>query len=573
MNKFFILNAKERMNQSLKAKMAAVFLVIVLVMGSISLITYSVLRGFINDFESMIETVVLANLVVESGENIMQFGDGISAYLLDKKPEDKQKILDAIGKIDADMGKLKFLIKDEQGMKSYEAVEKLVEVFKQDITGTFRLVDNPYDSEGLKKKNDAYKTINYVKDSFNLLIKNELQYFTAEKVKLSNRTNNAALIIISSIILTGVMSVLGAIYMTGKIAGFISKLAHNAQNIGEGNLKVQDIETKSKDELAILAKAFNMMSQNLSNLISNINSSSSNVAQYAAALRSNTEQSSRAVEQIAASIQQVSQDASNQSEHSQETVKIINELYLGNQKAFDNTREVLKASQKANEAANTGNEKMGLLLNQIGVIENKIITTQSVTQVLQRKSNEIKKTVDIIGNIASQTNLLALNAAIEAVRAGEHGKGFSVVADEIRKLANGSSGAAKEITVMLNEIHTISQEVAESMLTGVTEVKEGSQLARDSRMSFDEIVSTSREVNLQVGVISSEIEKTLAEIQNVGDLSQEMSNIAESSSKESQEVAAAVEEQSACLEEITSSAYMLNDMSERLHAMVGHFEV
>ncbi len=567
------MNKLRILNHSLKVKMIAVFTVIIILMGSISLVTFSTLEGFINEFDSMIETVILANAVVASGEGIMQFGDGISAYLLDKKPEDREKVLAALRKIEEDMKKLKYLIKDEQGIKAYSAAEKLVGTFKQDIEGTLKLADNPYDQEGLKKKNDANKTINYMKDSFNILIKNELQYFTSEKVKLNNKTDTAVIVIISTIIAIGIMSILGAVYITGKIAGLISRLARNAHKIGQGDLKVEKVTANSRDELAVLAEAFNTMSENLRELIGNINLSSNNVAQSAVLLMSNTEQSSKAIEQVAFSTQRVSQDANDQSVHSRETVKIVNELYQGNKRAFDNTYRVLEASQMANEAASTGNEKMTVLLEQIGVIENKIMTAQNITEVLKRKSDEIKKTLDIISNIASQTNLLALNAAIEAARAGEHGKGFSVVADEIRKLADGTTSAARDITVMLNEIHTSSQDVAESMFLGVKEVKEGSQLAKDAIMSFHEIVNTSKNVDVQVKEISVEIEKMLSGIKNVEELSLVISDIAASSSRESQEVAASVEEQSACLEDITSSAYMLKDMSENLSAMVSRFEV
>lgn len=573
MKKSIFSKEKKGMNMSLKTKLIAAFIVIVLIMGTISLSTYSILKGFINDLDRMVETVVVANAVVDSGDAVMAFGEGLSAYIKNKNPEDKDKVLGDIEEINRNMEKLKILIRDEKGLDSFATAENMVNRFKADIEGAMKLAEDPYDADGIMKKQDAFTTLNFIKDSFNTLIKCELQHFTTEKVKLNKKTNTTGLVIIATIIIIGILSITGAMILTNKIAGLISKLARNAKDIADGNLRVSNVDVGSRDDLAVLAEAFNTMSANLRNLISAISTDSSNVAQSAVMLKANTEQSSKAIEQIASSIQQVSQGAENQSKESLKTVKVVNELYTGNKRVFDNTGKVMKASEKATQAANVGNEKMSALLNQISVIENKIIATQDVTEILKTRSDEIKKMLDAITNIADQTNLLALNAAIEAARAGEHGKGFSVVADEIRKLAIGSSDAADEITEMLNEIHSSSQRVAESMLLGVKEVKEGTQLAHDARASFNEIVSTSKDVDIQVKEISKEIEKMLAGIQRVEELSQIISEIATSSSRESQEVAAAVEEQSAGIEEITSSAVILTEMSESLQAMLSRFKV
>lgn len=126
---------------------------------------------------------------------------------------------------------------------------------------------------------------------------------------------------------------------------------------------------------------------------------------------------------------------------------------------------------------------------------------------------------DTITNIASQTNLLSLNAAIEAARAGEYGKGFAVVADEIRKLAEGSSNAAKEVASILGEIRKTSEEVADNMASGVKEVKEGAQLAADTSLSLDTIVSSSEYVDMLVKEVAQEIEGIMTEINEVDRMS------------------------------------------------------
>jgi hypothetical protein len=146
-NSQFPLKANGR-HLSLKTKLTSWFVIIVILMGMISFITYFTLRGFISNLNNLVETVVLSNLVVNTGGTLLDIGEGISAYIKDKKPDEKKKVIGYIDKINNNMKTLKALIKDEDGKDSYETAETLIVRFNQDIMGAIRLADNPYDSEG-----------------------------------------------------------------------------------------------------------------------------------------------------------------------------------------------------------------------------------------------------------------------------------------------------------------------------------------------------------------------------------------------------------------------------------------
>jgi methyl-accepting chemotaxis protein len=147
------------------------------------------------------------------------------------------------------------------------------------------------------------------------------------------------------------------------------------------------------------------------------------------------------------------------------------------------------------------------------------------------------------------------------------------VADEIRKLAEGSSNATKEITGMLKEIQNGSLALANSMIVGVNEAKEGTQMANAARDAFSEIMNTSKDVDTHIKGIAIEIENMVYGIKEVQEMGDIISKIARESSEGSELVAASVEEQSAGLQEITSSASVLSEMAEDLQRMVSQFKI
>jgi methyl-accepting chemotaxis protein len=562
---------KGTVNFSLKFKLISSFIVIILILSFISMATYQMMKSSMNELDETVQVGILVNQIkaITTDNN-----DLLSKYIMNKDKDTKAKIIDNDNSIKSIISELKQKVNHEDSKDALDSIERLSQNYLGSIGKIIKIVNEEKTISGaIDIKDTVTRVKEFISNSIDEFLTIELKNNKVDKEKLNEKTDFAGLALLIIILACGIISIVAGVLFSNHIAGMISKIAKYAQGITDGDLTIDKIVVKSKDDISVLANSFNTMGENLRQILGKVSKNSIDVSASAELLKVNVEQSTKSIEQVAATIQQVANGASEQSEQSNKTVVVLNELSEGNKKISQNSHQVLATSESATRAARIGFEKMETLLRQIKVIQEKIDATHKVSEGLKLRSGEIKKIVDAINVISSQTNLLALNAAIEAARAGQHGKGFAVVAEEVRKLAEESANATKLITVILNDVQTDTQSVNNSMSGGVKELKEGMEMAEEARSSFNEIVSTSKDVDVQVREITKEIEKMVDEITNVEEMSKSILEISNQSMQGTNEVAAAVEEQSASLQEITSSAVVLSEMSDELKRIVSQFKV
>ncbi|PKG23798.1 methyl-accepting chemotaxis protein [Niallia nealsonii] len=378
-----------------------------------------------------------------------------------------------------------------------------------------------------------------------------------------------------TIIIGIVMILIGsiiAISVTSSITKPLNVLKTSANIISQGNL-TEAIKLKSQDEIGELGNAFQNMSENLRQIIIQVDENTEQVAAAAEELSAASEQTRTATEHVGTSIQAIASDAEKQTMVIDNTAHAIEEIAKGVEKISFNIESVNKEASNTAFHAEEGEAFVKRNVEQMNTIYGHVNESDQMIQELNDRSSKINQIITVISQIAEQTNLLALNAAIEAARAGEQGKGFAVVADEVRKLAEQSQASAKQITDLVQEIQLKTEHSAEKMNEAAKSVGAGIQISNDTIIKFNEILTGIKSIAPQIAEISTIVKVVSEEVSAVSSTTNELAEIATKNADASENVAASTQEQIASLEEVNASAKALAENSEELQRIIRRFTV
>ncbi|WP_374115543.1 methyl-accepting chemotaxis protein [Bacillus atrophaeus] len=315
------------------------------------------------------------------------------------------------------------------------------------------------------------------------------------------------------------------------------------------------------------------MLHSLRSLIHGIKDSVENVAASSEELTASADQTSKATEHITMAIERFSNGSDAQSDKIETTTEQINEMKDGLNDMARATAVITESSIQSTEISGAGEQLVQKTTGQMTAIDQSVKEAEQVVKGLEIKSKDITNILRVINGIADQTNLLALNAAIEAARAGEYGRGFSVVAEEVRKLAVQSADSAKEIETLINDI---VKEINTSlgMFQSVNqEVEAGLVITNQTKASFNDISEKTNQIAGEMQNINATVEKLSAGSEEISGASEEISAISKESAASIQDIAASAEEQLASMEEISSSANTLAGMAEELRELTKRFKI
>lgn len=350
-------------------------------------------------------------------------------------------------------------------------------------------------------------------------------------------------------------------------------LSAQVNRIAGGDLTLEPLVLKSKDEVGTLAKDFDAMVQNLRNVIREVNQTSVQVAASAQELTASADQTGKASEHIAEVTQELAVDAGNQLQSLENTSKVIGEMSRTVEQIAANALTVTQAALDTTEKAKEGHAAVFGAEQQMNEVNKKILGLADTIHAFSQHSQEISQIAETITGIAEQTNLLALNAAIEAARAGEQGRGFAVVADAVRKLAEQSARSAGQITELIAPILELTSKVSEDIDSAKGEVEQGTELVHTAGQSFAMIERSADDTASQISDVSAAVTQMSKSAGQVVETIGVLLKLADHTAEGTQNVSASTEEQLATMQEISSSATFLSNMAEELQLLIDRFKV
>ncbi len=414
------------------------------------------------------------------------------------------------------------------------AVAKLSDILKKE------------DSDGLSKFtiSDLYPVIDPVSGKFSDLVDVQLKVAKDEYYKSSKTYQQSKTISIAAIIL-GVLLASGfGLMIVRSITGPLAAGVTVANQLANGNLAVEVI-VSGKDETGQLMAAMKTMTENLRTVINQISSTSSQVAAAANQLHSTAEHIATGAEEVAAQAGTVATAGEEMSATSGDIAQ--------------NCQMAAEGAQRASQSACNGAEVVERTVAVMGQIAEKVRESAKTVESLGTRSDQIGAIIGTIEDIADQTNLLALNAAIEAARAGEQGRGFAVVADEVRALAERTTRATKEIGEMIKAIQKETKGAVVAMEQGVQQVENGTVEAAKSGEALRDILAQINDVAMQVNQIATAAEEQTA---TTSEISSNMMQITE-----------VVQQTSQGAHESATAAAQLNGNAEELQRLVRQFKL
>jgi len=399
------------------------------------------------------------------------------------------------------------------------------------------------------------------------------QLFVEAQEDAEQQMRNAMIIGCVAILLAIATAIIASSGLTKLIATPMRQLESYVQEITNGNLAIDKVTVSNKDEIGQLANAMNEMKDTLRSLISNLSDSASHLSATSEELTASTAEVNQAATVMLEGAKEGAESATATAKSANECAIAMDETAAAVQKIAESSQQLHSVASHTEEMATLGTKNIHHAGEQmVSIYESTKLTTQLIHK-LSKQSEEIESITQVITGITDQTNLLALNAAIEAARAGEHGKGFAVVADEVRKLAEESNTSASKIVALTSEIQRDTKNVEDAIEKSLKNVESGVEIIEVAGKSFDEIVNAIDNMKAQIEDVSAVTQQISATAEEVAASVSEIAKASEQTKDNAHQSYEASSQQLLSLKEITAVSTDLSNRAQELQQVVVNYHV
>ena len=408
---------------------------------------------------------------------------------------------------------------------------------------------------------------------FSTLAKEREQIINEIGQKVIENGEQVSTISVVIMVLVSLLSILVAYLTSNNITKPLNVVMKRLQSISEGDLSLEPLEITEKDETGKLSVSMNKMQKTVKSVMKGISHASEELSSHSEELTQSASEVKSGSEQVAITMQELATGSETQATTASNLAVVMENFTKKVQNTNKNGEKIKNSSLGVLSMTNEGKQYMEDTSQQMAKIDGIVQDAVKKMAILDNQTQEINHLVVIIQKIADQTNLLALNAAIEAARAGEHGRGFAVVADEVRKLAEQVAVSIADITGFVEKIQVESNRVSDSLQSGYAEVEEGTSQIAKTGQTFNQINTSVTTMVEDIKGISDNLEsiKVNSEIMN-GSI-EEIASVSEESAAGVEQTSAASQQITSSMEEVAGSSEQLSNLAENLADMVGRFKL
>jgi methyl-accepting chemotaxis protein len=550
-------------------------------------------------------TIVLLILASTSYFNMMKLESEINTLIkydmqVDTKVKDLSKVLNDIeigeqgfvitgatgflapygngkNQVEQHFSDLNTLLKDDQ--EQLDKLDKIEKQYEYWIQFVDRVIDTRKD-EGLEKaaslveSGTGKKYLDGIRSYVDMIVVDQQKDLNKRIDSLNQQVTLSKIVTISLSAFAVLLAAFFGFILSKNIKTNVGKISRSILEIANaGGDLTKRIKVKSKDELAGLASDTNQLIEGIAVLVKQVSGMAENVSASSQQLLASAEETSRTITSIAETSSEIAAGTDQTTMKMSSSFEKMNSLEEAARFLFEQADLVKQTAHDMREAAEKGGKSVQASSTKMMNIEETMASTSETVEALGKRSAQITMIIGTITEIAEQTNLLALNAAIEAARAGEHGRGFAVVADEVRKLAEQSQKAAKGVTEIVHSIQEEVNVIIKQNSDGVKEVIAGVEITNETNASLEGILSQTNKTTVVVNEMVDHIQATLNLSQEVANSFAQVNEIADATAANTESTAAASEQGSAAMQEVTASASELSQQAEKLKELVSSFKI